>query len=196
MKKLLLKCVGYMAIVSLSLVVVACSHSGTRLSYVNSYQLATAEQKALAIDLSEAGFDADWALQKIKYTLGDLKVDDLADRIKQNYAPELYFNDTLHTHKTASGLAEYMKKTADRLYAADVQFDDLVMQKKDVYARWSMSYQRTKTSEVIHSIGMTHFRFNAQGQIILHQDYWDGVEGFYRSVPVLGFVLERIKASL
>jgi hypothetical protein len=36
------------------------------------------------------------------------------------------------------------------------------------------------------TLGVTHIRFNAQGEVVLHQDFWDSGLGFYSHIPVLG----------
>jgi len=39
---------------------------------------------------------------------------------------------------------------------------------------------------VSDTLGVTHVRFNNNGQVILHQDFWDSGLGFYAHIPVLG----------
>jgi hypothetical protein len=43
---------------------------------------------------------------------------------------------------------------------------------------------------------MSHLRFNNEGKIILHQDYWDSMQGFYQHIPIIGGVLQWIKSGL
>jgi hypothetical protein len=45
------------------------------------------------------------------------------------------------------------------------------------------------------TIGITHLRFDSDGRIVLHQDFWDASEGLYQHVPVLGSVIHRIRRS-
>ena len=68
----------------------------------------------------------------------------------------------------------------------------------DVWLRWTM---RTRFSVLwrdldITTLGVTHLRFNAAGLIELHQDYWDGVEGFYAHLPVVGRLITHIRSGL
>ena len=48
-------------------------------------------------------------------------------------------------------------------------------------------------SRASDTIGMTLLRFDDAGRVRFHQDFWDSTEGFYRHVPVLGWVLERVR---
>ena len=42
------------------------------------------------------------------------------------------------------------------------------------------------------TIGITHIRFNDDGLVVLHQDFWDTGLGFYQHIPVLGRVVKTI----
>lgn len=172
------------------------SKNAARTSYVVDYKTAAEKRLADAVVLKKSGFDKNWVKTKIDLALGNMKAEGLAQRITEVYSDNLYFNDTIHTHTNAADLAQYMEAMAKRVHAIDIHFDDVIVNEKDAYIRWSMSFKSKANSAPVNSVGMTHLRFNSQGKIILHQDYWDGVEGFYRTVPVLGFMLERIRKAL
>jgi len=44
--------------------------------------------------------------------------------------------------------------------------------------------------------GTSHVRFGADGRVTEHRDYWDPTPSIYASIPVLGFVMRRIKSAL
>jgi hypothetical protein len=50
--------------------------------------------------------------------------------------------------------------------------------------------------ETVQSIGMSHIRFNSAGQVVLHQDYWDSGSNLFEHIPVVGWLIRRIKARL
>jgi steroid delta-isomerase len=43
--------------------------------------------------------------------------------------------------------------------------------------------------------GATHLRFNKEGQVIYHRDYWDAASEVYMGIPVLGWVLRRVRRA-
>jgi hypothetical protein len=43
---------------------------------------------------------------------------------------------------------------------------------------------------------MTLLRFDKQGRVVLHQDFWDSSAGFYEHLPVLGGVMRWIKSKI
>jgi len=41
--------------------------------------------------------------------------------------------------------------------------------------------------------GVTHLRFDAQGLVTLHRDYWDAAEELYEKLPLVGGVMRWLK---
>jgi len=41
--------------------------------------------------------------------------------------------------------------------------------------------------------GATHLRFDAQGLVALHRDYWDAAEELYEKLPLLGALMRWLK---
>jgi len=42
-------------------------------------------------------------------------------------------------------------------------------------------------------VGSSHLRFNSDGLVEYHRDYWDASEELYEKLPVIGFVLKALK---
>lgn len=134
-------------------------------------------------------------LALVQRLFSDLKRQDLAQLIDQTYAEELYFNDTIHTFTTRQQLKEYMLQTADKVNQTTTVFEDVAKSGDDYYVRWRMIIEADIGVKTIRSesIGVTQFRFNSEGKIILHQDFWDNTEGFFRHIPVVGGMIKQIK---
>lgn len=43
--------------------------------------------------------------------------------------------------------------------------------------------------------GATHLRFNKQGLVTYHRDYWDAASEVYMGIPVLGWVLRKVRRA-
>lgn len=114
----------------------------------------------------------------------------LSDRITEIYAEKLYFNDTIVTLHERRDLANYLKKTQQQLDSTTFEVLSIHDQGQDSLIRWVMQ------SRDIQSIGISHLRFNSDGKIILHQDYWDSMQGFYQHLPLIGGILQWIKNGL
>lgn len=122
--------------------------------------------------------------------------DDAFDRrVRDFYAGELYFNDTFNTFTNIDDLVAYLKETADHGIGIEVNIDDIAQNNYDYYIRWTMHLIFSET-ETLTSVGMTHLRFDENKKVVLHQDYWDGVEGFYQNVPLVGYLVKQVRNRL
>jgi SnoaL-like domain len=111
---------------------------------------------------------------------------------------KIFFNDTLVTLHNRRELQKYFEHTQKNLDSMSFKILDLQETGYYVFIRWTMHTKFTVMgqSSNVQSIGMSHLRFNNEGKIILHQDYWDSMQGFYQHIPVIGGVLQWIKNGL
>ncbi|PKL94920.1 MAG: hypothetical protein CVV18_07395 [Gammaproteobacteria bacterium HGW-Gammaproteobacteria-8] len=160
-------------------------------SYVESYReaLRTQPGSELAIDLG---------VERFRQAFSDLSSTATRDRFLALYAERMYFHDTLKHFERREMLADYMGAMAKTIEASEVEIDQVIRDRADVYLRWTMRFEIRAVGRPLMSdtIGMTHVRFNEQGEVVLHQDFWDPASGLYRQLPVIGWVLDRVDRRL
>ena len=152
-----------------------------RSSYVAAYQKASDRFNGVAVESSTP-------VERFKAVYADRKGPNLAERIDAAYAETLYFNDTLHTFDSRAALSAYLQETAERVDSVQVDVSRVIVDGEDVWLQWRMKTRvralgRTMQAE---TIGMSHLRFDLNGQVILHQDYWDSTEGVFSHLPFIG----------
>ena len=59
-----------------------------------------------------------------------------------------------------------------------------------------MSFDVMGNERRSNTVSMTHFRFDEQGKIIVHQDFWDSAGGFYRTLPVVGRIISWVRKGM
>jgi hypothetical protein len=76
-----------------------------------------------------------------------------------------------------------------------VTIDDIASSGNNHYVRWTMVFSAPKLNggKPVESVGMSHVRFNDNGQVTMHQDFWDSGTNIYGQIPVLGGVIESIR---
>jgi hypothetical protein len=128
----------------------------------------------------------------------DLTAEDLRERFEALYAERLYFNDTLHVVHSRDELVDYMARTGKALKESKVEIRHVVRDGADVYVRWTMEFHTRAAGRDVHShsIGMTHLRFDDQGQVVLHQDFWDSGHALYAHLPIVGFAVQRARNAM
>jgi hypothetical protein len=136
-------------------------------------------------------------LQPFVRMFSDLSPTAVSANINEVYAEQLYFHDTFHTFYTRDEVRQYFLNMGAKAVTKVTPLD-YAENGDTVWLRWQMS---TKFDVLwkkldITTVGMTHLRFNEAGLIVMHQDYWDGVEGFYAHLPLLGGLVTWVRSGL
>jgi len=59
-----------------------------------------------------------------------------------------------------------------------------IVQGQQAFVTWTFAC--TLRGKVYEVAGGTHFRFNQQGMVTLHRDYWDAAEELLQKLPLVG----------
>ena len=119
---------------------------------------------------------------------GDLSVSNVTANVRKVYAPEAWFNDTIATEVGIDAIEKYLLKTAEGAEKVSAKINDVAVSGSDCYVRWTMEI-RTKNlagGQPIITEGVSQLRFDEQGRIVLHQDFWNPATGIYQHLPLLG----------
>ena len=138
------------------------------------------------------------ALTQFKALFADLSAANARARVREVYAADAFFNDTLKTLHGVDAIEAYVVRSAQAAESVTTTFEDVAESNGDYYVRWVMDirFKKFRRGETTRTIGITHLRFNAQGKVVLHQDYWDSAAGLYEHVPVVGGMIRFIQRRL
>ena len=142
------------------------------------------------------------ALERFKGFLkgiGDKKF--VQENTLKAYAGDAYLDDTLVVHHGAAEIQAYFIKTSETMTSYQVTIDDVARSGNDYYVRWTMIFAAPALSagNPVHSVGISQIRFNRDGKVEFHRDFWDSGKNFYAHLPVVGgavgFVRKRLEAN-
>jgi len=87
-----------------------------------------------------------------------------------------------------AAIEAYLLRTAREAESVRTTIDDVAVSGSDCYVRWTMviKTRNMRGGLPLTNVGMTQLRFDREGRIILHQDFWDPGAGIYQHIPVLG----------
>lgn len=136
--------------------------------------------------------------QKFLSLFEDFKLGGTEETVRNLYAEKLYFNDTFKVIDNIDDLVIHMVETAKQVKSTTVEVLDVASSGSDYYVRWVMVMEFNVKRKDIYSksIGMSQLRFNQQGKIVFHQDFWDSSEAFYQHLPYIGYFIRKIKSKL
>jgi hypothetical protein len=138
------------------------------------------------------------AIARFEKFLGHLDEKTAREDTEKVYAPGAFLNDTIRTLHGAPAIRDYFVKTAQGLDSMTVTFDDVAVSGRNYYFRWTMDtrMKHLAKGKTIRTIGVTLVRFDPQGRVLLHQDFWDSAQGVWDHVPVLGTVIRWIQSRI
>lgn len=165
---------------------------------MSDYLDVLASLQARGSDPSPDSAEAEAGIERFRELFADLTEPRIRAQIREVYAADVFFNDTLKEIRGIEALEAYMVESARAVETCRVEVDDVASSQGSYYLRWRMDirFLRFKKGVLTSSIGMSHLRLDDDGRILLHQDYWDATSGLFEHVPVLGYGIRAIKARL
>ena len=166
----------------LALSVAGCASGPT--DFTKEYHEALAARPGVALNAQSARA----AVGKFAGLYGDLSVPNVTANVRGVYAADAWFNDTIATEVGIDAIEKYLLKTAEGAEKVSAKINDVAISGSDCYVRWTMEI-RTKNlagGKPIVTEGVSQLRFDEQGRIVLHQDFWNPATGIYQHLPLLG----------
>ena len=168
-------------------------------------ELVEAYERALAA--TEARARSDWtshpgalaaAVERIQRYYENVTRDSVEALTGRLYSSDAYLCDTLHIARGAEQIEAYFLKTAERVSVMEVTILGYSASGPEVYTRWRMTIAADALDDgrPVTTYGISHLRFDHEGKVILHQDFWDASAGFFEHLPVLGGIIQRVRGGL
>jgi hypothetical protein len=133
------------------------------------------------------------ALQRFNDFYAQYSAEAVREGVRGLYAENAWFGDPFHIVEGIDEIEHYFLVMAEPVESCSFTVDSVHRSENDYFARWTMQLESTAAKgEIIHTIGMSHVRFNSEGKIIFQQDYWDSSAMLDR-LPIVGFWTRMVK---
>ena len=145
-----------------------------------------------------AGEAVEAGLERFKGVFAEFAPEAIRARAAGVYAADAYFNDQVKELHGAGEIAPYLARSAEMLASWSIRFDDLVEGDREFYLRWEMTFatRGAQDKPPVVAPGISHLRLDADGMVIMHQDFWDSTAGIFERVPVLGAAIRAVKRRI
>jgi hypothetical protein len=143
----------------------------------------------------EAPGAASAAMERFRTFFENLSPEVVREQVDAVYAAEGWLYDTVALHHGIDHIRPYFQSTAERAAGVEVSILSVLTEGKDTYIKWVMdiTWSAFKKGQTTRSFGMSHLRFNAEGKVLLHYDFWDSTYGFWEHLPLFGPILRFLK---
>ncbi len=178
-----------------------CGHTGGGLTAPSAaYRAALVDTTpaTAALALEPGSVAEQEALARITAMFADFSTSNVTARVRDVYAPDAYLRDGFKELRGLEAIAPYMIRSTEPLRRCTFVFEDVASRAGEYYLRWVMetNLRRDPPERVARVIGLSHIRFDAEGRVAFQQDYWDPSDVLYSRIPVAGWMINKVKASL
>lgn len=122
-----------------------------------------------------------------------LRPDDVAS-LGDHYAQQINFKDPFNEVRTLAGVQAVFRHMFDTLHEPRFVVHDVLLQGDQCVLTWDFLFRFKHFNAELQTVrGATHLRFDPQGKISWHRDYWDAAEELYEKLPVVGGLMRWLK---
>jgi steroid delta-isomerase len=137
-------------------------------------------------------------LDRLAGYFANMTPDSVASGTALVYADSAYLNDNITFVEGADAIEDYFRAAAEQASSVRVEFQDIARAGSDYYVRWRMTIttDRLNDGEPMESFGVSHFRFDPEGRVLIHKDFWDAGTGIYEYLPGIGGLINALRGRL
>jgi len=115
-------------------------------------------------------------------------------RLGEFYAADARFKDPFNDVQGVPAIERVFAHMFVALDAPRFVVRDIVVEGDQCFLTWDFLFRFKRFSrdeQIVH--GGSHLRFDAQGRVALHRDYWDAAEELYEKLPGIGAFMRFLK---
>lgn len=177
-------------LIALLLFVLSCkgpiSHSPNLKAYLSKTEV-------IATDLKEGDPKILEFQNKFMKTFSDYNNENLRKMLPQIYAEDAYLNDRLGEVIGKDKIIDYFFQANEAVIFARFVFEKPTHEGIEFYFPWTMEIKPKRAPDELWQFkGLSRIRFNRQGQVIFHYDYWD-VSELMSHISVIGAGVSLLK---
>lgn len=123
------------------------------------------------------------------------------DNTSKVYSVDAFLDDTLVTHRGSAEIEAYFIETSKLMTRYELTINDVAKSGDDYYIRWTMVFAAPALSggKAVHSVGISQVRFDQEGKVAVHQDFWDSGKNFFAHLPgaggIIGYIRKRLESN-
>ncbi|RZU45195.1 SnoaL-like protein [Fluviicoccus keumensis] len=116
---------------------------------------------------------------------------DSLSAIRTFYAESCYFKDPFNEFDRREQVETLFADMFRKLQEPRFVIRETVRQDQGAFLVWDFDFAVRGRAMTIK--GCSHLKFDGQGRVVYHRDYWDAAEELYEKLPGIGFLIRQLK---
>ncbi|MFV3074272.1 nuclear transport factor 2 family protein [Niveispirillum fermenti] len=117
-------------------------------------------------------------------------------RLDRLATPDVHFKDPFNDFRSRDRMKAVFAHMFQMVEQPRFIVRDHALSEQTAYLRWGFVFRRRGQPRPATIEGMSEVRFDMAGQVTSHIDHWDAAGQFYEKLPVLGWVMRKIRARM
>ncbi len=110
------------------------------------------------------------------------------------YAADAWFKDPFNEVRGVDAIRHIFEHMFRQVENPRFVVTDRMAEANRAMLVWEFRFSRQGAPQIIR--GTSHLHFDAEGRVIRHRDYWDAAEELYMTLPVIGWLMRRLRRAL
>ena len=119
------------------------------------------------------------------------------ERMPELYSADAYFKDPFNEVRGVTAIQAIFRHMFQQLDSPRFVVTDRLTDAHGALLVWEFSFRvhrwRGKAIQTIR--GASHLRFDGDGKVNYHRDYWDAAEELYATLPLIGAIMRRLRRA-
>lgn len=116
------------------------------------------------------------------------------DRLHHWYAADALFKDPFNEVRGVPAIRAVFAHMFTSLEAPRFVVHQAVGSDDEWFLTWDFLFRFKRYASGTQRVrGATHLRFDADGRVAVHRDYWDAAEELYEKLPLVGTLMRWLK---
>jgi steroid delta-isomerase len=119
---------------------------------------------------------------------------DSVAQLSSIYTEEVFFKDPFNEVRGIAAVRAIFAHMFEQVDAPRFVVTTSVLQDDQAFLTWDFLFRMKRFAREEQCIrGATHLRFDEDGRVSFHREYWDAAEELYEKLPLLGAVMRGLK---
>lgn len=120
------------------------------------------------------------------------------DELPELYAANALFKDPFNEVRGHAAIERIFRHMYVQVLNPRFEITDRVVDAGGAVLMWTFRFRfRSAAPSAEQAVrGVTHLRFDPEGRIAVHRDYWDAAEELYAKLPVLGALMRWLQRRM
>jgi ketosteroid isomerase-like protein len=115
-------------------------------------------------------------------------------RLDEVYAADAWFKDPFNEVRGVEPIRRIFEHMFEQVDSPRFVVREVVAEGDSAFLTWDFLFRARRLGDGEQVIrGASHLRFDADGRVIYHRDYWDAAEELYEKIPLLGGLMRAVK---